>query len=253
MSWGLSGNVVSMNLLNVHNVFFTILGYPMSYIELSATLLITVYVLLITRKIVWAWPLGIVTFSLFAVLFYQVRLYSDFFEQFYYIGNCFYGWYVWRASRPRSSASPAAASTDASQGGEQKRSSGGSGENKELAVSYTSGKGRLIAGAIIAAGGVSLGFTMSRIHTWLPALFPQQAAYPYIDATATVMGFVAAALMTHRKIEAWILWLCVNSICIGLYFALNVKFVAILYIFFLALAVNGLITWGREMKRKGRS
>ena len=53
-----------MNIFSVNKIFFTILGYPMSYIELSATLLITVYVLLITRKIVWAWPLGIFTFSL---------------------------------------------------------------------------------------------------------------------------------------------------------------------------------------------
>jgi nicotinamide mononucleotide transporter len=215
-----------MSFLSVNKIFFTILSYPMSYIELSATLLITVYVLLITRKIVWAWPLGIVTFSLFAVLFYQVRLYSDFFEQFYYIGNCFYGWYVWLAARKK-----------VQEGGE------------ELKVSYTANKGRLIACAIIVIGGTAAGFVVSRIHTWLPALFPQQAAYPYIDAAATVMGFVAAALMTHRKIEAWILWLCVNSICIGLYFALNVKFVAILYIFFLALAVNGLITWGKELRK----
>ncbi|MGB7582266.1 MAG: nicotinamide riboside transporter PnuC [Sedimentisphaerales bacterium] len=214
-----------MSIFSVNKIFFTVLGYPMSYIELSATLLIAVYVLLITRKIVWAWPLGIVTFSLFAVLFYQVRLYSDFFEQFYYVGNCFYGWYVWLVAKKKA------------QEGE-----------KELEVSYTSGKGRLIAGAIIAIGGTAAGFAMSRIHTWLPALFPQQAAYPYIDATATVMGFVAAALMTHRKIEAWLLWLCVNSICIGLYYARDVKFVAILYIFFLGLAVNGLITWGKELR-----
>jgi nicotinamide mononucleotide transporter len=222
--------VIKMNVFSVNKIFFTILGYPMSYIELSATLLITVYVLLITRKIVWAWPLGIVTFSLFAVLFYQVRLYSDFFEQFYYIGNCFYGWYVWLAARKKAEES-----------------------GKELAVSYTAGKWRLIAVAVILIGGMTAGFVMSRIHTWLPALFPQQAAYPYIDATATVMGFVAAGLMTHRKIEAWLLWLCVNSICIGLYYARNVKFVAILYIFFLALAVNGLITWGKELRREGRS
>ena len=219
--------MVPMNIFSVNKIFFTILGYPMSYIELSATVLIFIYVQLITRKIVWAWPLGIVTFSLFAVLFYQVRLYSDFFEQFYYIGNCFYGWYVWLAARKKA------------QDGE-----------KELAVSYTSGKGRLIAGAIIAAGGVCLGFAMSRIHTWLPAMFPQQAAYPYIDATATVMGFVAAGLMTHRKIEAWVLWLGVNSICIWLYYNRDVKFVAILYIFFLGLAVNGLIKWGRGLKVK---
>jgi nicotinamide mononucleotide transporter len=216
-----------MSFLSVNKIFFTIIGYPMSYIELSATLLITVYVLLITRKIVWAWPLGIITFSLFAVLFYQVRLYSDFFEQFYYIGNCFYGWYVWLAAKKR-----------VEEGG------------KELEVTYTTNKSRLIAGAIIVIGGIAAGFAMSRIHSWLPALFPQEAAYPYIDATATVMGFVAAGLMTHRKIEAWILWLCVNSICIWLYNARNVKFVAILYVFFLALAVNGLITWGRELKSR---
>ncbi len=216
-----------MNIFSVNKIFFTVLGSPVSYIELSATLLIVVYVLLITRKIVWAWPLGIVTFSLFAVLFYQVRLYSDFFEQFYYIGNCFYGWYVWLAAKKK-----------AEEGG------------KELEVSFVTGKGRLIAVAIIIIVGTVAGFAMSRIHNWLPALFPQPAAYPYIDATATIMGFVAAGLMTHKKIEAWILWLCVNSICIGLYFALNVKFVAILYIFFLALAVNGLITWGKELRRK---
>jgi nicotinamide mononucleotide transporter len=215
-----------MNYFSVHKVFFTVLGYPMSYIEFSATLLITIYVLLITRKIIWAWPLGIFTFALFAVLFYQVNLYSDFFEQFYYIGNCVYGWSVWFIARK-----------NAKQG------------EQELPVSYTSNKGRLLALAIIAVGGICLGFSMSRIHIWLPKLFSQPAAYPYIDATATIMGFVAAGLMTHRKIESWILWICVNSICIWLYFARHVKFVAILYIFFLALAINGLITWSKELRR----
>ncbi|MGA1979727.1 MAG: nicotinamide riboside transporter PnuC [Sedimentisphaerales bacterium] len=195
----------------------------MSYIEFSATLLITVYVLFITRRIIWAWPLGLVVFSLFAVLFYQVRLYSDFFEQFYYIGNCFYGWYSWKKAEDK---------------------------KKELYVTYATGKARLTTVLLIAAGGTLLGFLMSRIHIYLPSLFPQPAAYPYIDATATVMGFVAAALSAQRKIESWCLWICVNVICIGLYYARGVKFVMLLYIFFLALAVNGLITWGRELRRK---
>jgi nicotinamide mononucleotide transporter len=216
-----------MNFLSVHNVFFTVLGYPMSYIELSATFLIVVYVLLITKKIVWAWPLGIFTFTLFAVLFYQVRLYSDFFEQFYYIGNCFYGWWVWLAVRKNKE-----------------------GENKELDVSRCNRQTYLIIAAIIAGCGTLLGFTMSRIHIYLPSLFPQPAAYPYIDAFATIMGFVAAALMAQRKIESWLLWICVNLICIWLYYARNVKFVAVLYVFFLALAINGLITWGKELRRK---
>ncbi len=212
-----------MNILNVHNVFFSLLGTPVSCIEFSATVLITVYVLLITRKIIWAWPLGLVVFALFAVLFYQVRLYSDFFEQFYYIGNCFYGWYSWKKA---------------------------GGEKKELDVSYATGKGRLTAVLLIAAGGILLGFLMSRIHIYLPMLFPAPAVYPYIDAAATVMGFVAAALSAQRKIESWCLWICVNVICIGLYYARDVKFVMLLYVFFLVLAVNGLISWGRQLRGK---
>ncbi len=215
-----------MSILNVHNVFFTFLGYPMSYIEFSATLLIAAYVLLITRRIIWAWPLGIIAFALFAVLFYQIRLYSDFFEQFYYIGNCFYGWYSWKKAKD---------------------------EKKELQISCAANKTRLEALLIIAAGGILLGFAMSRIHIYLPTLFPQSAAYPYIDATATVMGFVAAAFSARRKIESWLLWICVNVICIGLYYARDVKFVMLLYIFFLALAVNGLIAWGRELRQKDKS
>ena len=140
-----------MNIFNVNKIFFTLLGYPMSYIELSATLLIVVYVLLITKKIVWAWPLGIFTFSLFAVLFYQVRLYSDFFEQFYYIGNCFYGWWVWLAARKKA------------EDGE-----------KELEVSYTTGKARLIAGVIIASGGSHFGIYYEQ-DSYLAALLVSSA------------------------------------------------------------------------------
>jgi nicotinamide mononucleotide transporter len=214
-----------MNIFNVNNVFFTFLGYPMSHIEFWATVLIAVYVLLITRRIIWAWPLGLIVFTLFSILFYQIRLYADFFEQFYYIGNCFYGWYSWKKAE---------------------------GEKKSLEVSCATGKARLTAILIIAAGGTLMGFLMSRIHIYLPRLFSQPAAYPYIDAFATVMGFVAAALSAQRKIESWYLWICVNVICIGLYYTRGVKFVMFLYVFFLALAVNGLISWTRELHRKSK-
>ncbi len=216
-----------MNVLNIHKVFFTFLGYPMSYIEFSATLLIVIYVLLITRRILWAWPIGITAFILFAVLFYQVRLYSDFFEQFYYIGNGFYGWWLWLAFRKHS-------------------------ENKEMGISCSSAKIKFVTALIITAGAIVLGYLMSGIHNILPSLFPNPAAFPYIDAFATVMGFAAAALMAHRKIESWFLWICVDVICIGLYYARGVKFVAALYIFFLVLAINGLITWAKEFSGKAK-
>ena len=41
------------------------------------------------------WPIGIISVVLFGVLFYQIQLYSDTLEQFYYLGASVYGWWFW--------------------------------------------------------------------------------------------------------------------------------------------------------------
>jgi nicotinamide mononucleotide transporter len=71
-----------------------------------------------------------------------------------------------------------------------------------LDISFSTRKTYTLPASIIAVGAAVLGFTMSRIHIYLPSLFPNPTAYPYIDAFATVMGFATAALSAHRKIES---------------------------------------------------
>ena len=88
---------------------------------------------------------------------------------------------------------------------------------------------------------------MSRIHIFLPSLFPDPAAFPYIDALVTIMGFVAMALMAHKKLESWFLFICVDGICMVLYFVRGVHLIAVVYVVFLALAVKGLRTWIKEL------
>jgi nicotinamide mononucleotide transporter len=66
-----------LELFSVNNIAFTILGYPMSYIEFIGTILYLWSVWLIARKQMLTWPVGIVSVLLYMALFYQIRLYSD--------------------------------------------------------------------------------------------------------------------------------------------------------------------------------
>ena len=48
------------NLLSVDTVLFTVLGYPMSYIEFAGTVLYLCSVWLIVKRNVFTWPVGMV-------------------------------------------------------------------------------------------------------------------------------------------------------------------------------------------------
>jgi len=91
-----------INLLSVDTVFFTVLGYPMSYIELVGTVLYLWSVWLIARRRMLTWPVGILSVLLYMALFYQIRLYSDALEQIYYLCASVYGWWYWSRSQHQS-------------------------------------------------------------------------------------------------------------------------------------------------------
>ncbi len=218
------------NFLNINTTFFTVLGYPMSYLEFFGTLLNLWSVWLVARNNILTWPIGIVAVILFGILFYQIQLYSDFMEQVYFIGSGFYGWWAWIYLR--------------------RKKKGKKSEGAKLRVSRTSTKNIVICGAIIAAGTISMGYLMGHIHEYLPSLFTEPASYPYLDAFTTVMSFVAMILMAHKKVECWYLWIAVDVIGIWLYFVKDVRFIAFLYCIFLAIATKGLFNWRNVMKKQ---
>ncbi len=206
-------------LLSIDTVLFTVLGYPMSAIEFAGTVLYLASVWLIARRNMLTWPVGIVAVLLYMALFYQVRLYSDALEQIYYLGASAYGWWYWSKSKGR-------------RGG-------------EVEVGYSS-PGALLAWLLLTVAlALALGAVISRVHLWAPAVFPEVASYPLLDALTTVMSLVAMWLMARRHVESWIYWIVVDVIGIGLYFAKEIRFVALLYVILLALAVKGLIAWTR--------
>lgn len=205
------------NPFSVDTVFFTILGYPMSYIEFVGTLLYLWSVWLISQRNMLTWPVGIISVLLYMTLFYQIRLYSDALEQIYYLGASLYGWWYWSKSRQ--------------------------GKQMIVEVSYSSGRTMIVWMFVTAVFSTVLGATMSHIHLWMPVAFPEAASYPYLDALTTIMSLTAMWLMARKHIESWLYWIVVDIIGIGLYFVKDIKFVSLLYLFLLVLAIRGLINW----------
>lgn len=215
-----------LSALSVNNTFFTIAGYPMSYIEFFGTIFNLACVWLLARKNIWNWPIGLVGVTLFAALFYQLNLYADLFEQFYYFATGIIGWYIWlHAKQPENKA-------------------------ESIVVERNTVQQNLfwIIGIIVCTIiGVLI---MTRIHLWLPRLFPEPASLPVLDVLTTVMSFAAQALMIRKKLENWLLWIVVDIIAIGLYWYKGIPFVALLYALFLVIATSGFITWRNTYRRE---
>lgn len=207
--------------LNVN--VFTLFGYSMSLLELLGTFTNAYSVWLMARLRIATWPVGIVGSILFAVLFYQIRLYGDFIEQIYYIGVNIYGWITWkkRGSEPHT---PVAAFS------------------QSIVIGGT------FAGTIIAS--LIFGALLTQVHLWAPAFFVEKADYPYIDALTTMGSFVAMILMAKGRIESWIYWIVINIVSIVLYAYKGVYFVSGLYGVYLVLAFLGYQTWVSQLKKQ---
>jgi nicotinamide mononucleotide transporter len=220
-----------LDFLSIENIAFTVIGYPMSYIELIGTILYLWSVWLIAKRRVLTWPVGIVSVLLYMALFYQIRLYSDTLEQVYYLGASVYGWLVWNKS-PKD-------------------------EGQVTDVKYNNLRATIIWIVLTSIISALTGVLMSRIHLIFPAIFPEAASFPYLDALTTIMSFSAMWLMAQKKIESWIYWIIVDVIGIWLYFVKDVKFISLLYVILLVMAVNGLRLWHKIWKEtsqaKGRA
>ncbi|CAG0989379.1 Nicotinamide riboside transporter PnuC [Anaerolineales bacterium] len=211
-----------VNFLSVDNIAFTVLRYPMSYVEFIGTVLYLYSVWLIAKRNTLTWPVGIVSVLLYMILFYQIRLYSDTIEQVYYLGASVYGWWVWNKS-PKDNG-------------------------KIVDVMYGNSTDLVLWAVLTAFISIIFGFLMSRIYVFLPAIFPEAASFPYLDAFTTIMSFSAMWLMARKRTESWVYWIIVDAIGMWLYFVKDVRFISLLYVTLLIMAVNGFRMWHKAIQ-----
>lgn len=209
------------NFFSINTVFFTVLNYPMSYIEFIGTIFNLLCVWLASRRNIWTWPTGLVAIILYFFLFYQIRLYSDLIEQIYFFIMTFYGWWLWSQGKNK--------------------------DTQQVKVEKNSPIVNSIYLVSIVILTVALGYIMQHIHLYLPKVFLEPATYPYLDAFTTILSFAATILLAQKKFEAWYLWILVDIIGIWLYYVKGVKFIALEYAIFLGIAIHGFLIWRSKL------
>ena len=180
-------------------------------LELVAVVLTLLAVFLTARQVIWCWPLAMVSVTLYAVVFFQAKLYADMGLQALYFGLAIYGWWAWL------------------RGGE---------DHGELHVSLASNKTRVVLALIGAVAGALLGLTLSR-HT--------DASLPFMDSVLTSFSIVGQWMQTRKLLEAWLVWLGVDVFYVGMFIFKGLYPTAALYAVFLILAVMGFLSWRRTM------
>ena len=155
------------NFFSVTNIAFDVLGYQISWLELSGTIFNLAAVILAARRNILTWPIGIIGVILFGFLFYQINLYADMAEQVYYFITGVIGWYLWAA-----------------------RTNSKDDHNKVTITTMPLSHNLMWVGAILVSG-IALGLVIANIHLWLPAQFPTPADFPILDSITTTTAFAA--------------------------------------------------------------
>lgn len=206
-----------MQFFDIQNTAFTVISYPISYVELIGTVFGLVSVYYASRANILTWGTGVVNEIFLFILFFQVQLYADMFLQIYFFIVTLYGWYNWNTQK------------------------------SEGSISFISGRVRWFCVIAIGIGSVAAGFLIKNIHTYLPGYFKISAAYPYTDSFVMVLSIVATILLAKKKIENWYLWILTDAICVVLYLKKGVYFLSLEYFIFLGLAVYGALNWKKQL------
>jgi nicotinamide mononucleotide transporter len=187
-------------------------GTGLSPLEIAAALFGAWSVWLSVRQNILSWPTAIVNVALYAIVFYEAKLYADMGLQVIYAGLSVYGWYEWLY--------------------------GGEGRT-ELHVTRTSRPLALRLLALAIASALLLGSLLHRTT---------DAALPYMDSALTTASLVAQWMMTRKLLENWIVWISVDVFYVGMFVYKGLCVTAVLYAVFLGLATKGWIDWRRSLR-----
>jgi nicotinamide mononucleotide transporter len=209
-----------MDFFNINTIAFEVLQYPVSYIELVATLFGLLSVYYATQANILTWSTGLVNVLFLFLLFYQIQLYPDMFLQVYFFVVTMYGWYHWKSKSP---------------------------ENK---ISILAQKPRVLSLLFLITGSLLAGLFFSNIHLYWPQFFKEPASFPYIDSFVMVASIIATILLARKNIESWYLWISIDIVCTILYYQKEVYFLSLEYLIFLVLASYGCYHWKQELTPK---
>jgi nicotinamide mononucleotide transporter len=187
---------------------FTLLGSPVTWLELLAVAIALAMVAANLRVNPVAWPLAILSSLMYGVLFADFKLYGEAGLQLVFVALAGWGWWQWLRGR-------------------------GS-DGRTLRVHRLTVRQRWAVAAATLVAWPLLGQWLARAT---------DSDVPYLDALPTV-GSIAGQLLLGRKlVENWAVWAAVNLFSIGLFAYKALWLTAALYAVFALLSVLGWRVW----------
>jgi nicotinamide mononucleotide transporter len=164
-------------------------------------------VILMVRRSLWAFPVGLVAVSVQAVLFWKAKFPADALLQVFFFVTLAWGWWHWVRDR---------------------------GAAPELPVTRLSWQARAL----------TVAFAGAAMTVWALWVAPHVGAVmPWRDAFIAAFSVAAQVLQARKNIENWPLWLVVNVVAMASYWKAELAFTAFLYAVYFFLAVAGWRAW----------
>jgi len=180
----------------------------MFWIENLAAVLGVLSVWLMARQKPIAWPIGFVMVVLYALVFFDARLYSETLLQGIYAVLQAYGWWRWLR--------------------------GGNAAHEALPVTT------LRIPLVLRDLGIGLVLTAA-LGTFMH--LNTDARMPWLDAALTGFSLVGQYWMANKRVQCWPLWVVVDVVYVGMFWAAGLVTTALLYAGFVGLALYGWRQW----------
>ncbi|WMW79001.1 nicotinamide riboside transporter PnuC [Undibacterium cyanobacteriorum] len=199
-------------------------GWTTSPLELFSFLLSIVTVACNIRQIHWGWLFAILSSALYALVFFDAKLYGDMSLQFVFIVVSVWGWWQWLQGKDQTTQTTNHRQCDQ--------------------VAYL--RPQVLRQSqwimsllfLLIASAVCFGFLKMYTDSDVPAT----------DAILTAGSLLGQILIARKFIENWLVWIVVDVAYVGLYVYKNLHLTAILYGIFVVLAVMGYRSWANDLK-----
>lgn len=216
-----------------------IAGYPILWREIVGNLFGLASAIGGMKRVVWAWPVGIIGNVLLFTVFLggvfdtpqNLDLYGQAGRQVMFLIVSAYGWYRWRAARLRGIRE--CQDTDPSRSIVS--------EPAEAAVEphWATARQRLTMAGVAVVGTIVCAWLFSALGSW----------GPWSDAWIFVGSMLATYGMAKGWTEFWLIWIGVDLVGIPLLLAAGYYPSAVLYIVYAGFVIWGFVVWARLQKQ----
>ena len=187
-----------------------------SRLELLGFVLALVMVVCNIRVNPWAWPLAIVSSLVYALVFWQSKLYGEASLQLFFVAMALWGWWQWLRR--------------------------GQASGLNLVVRPLKPEARLWVFASFLVLWLALAQLLDH---------RTDTDVPWWDAATTAGSIVGTWLLGRKHVENWPVWVAVNAVSIGLFIYKGLWLTCGLYAVLLALALVGWRAWHRLANQEG--